>query len=113
MKVELTGMEFFAFHGCLEAERKNGNTFLVDVEYSYDATDAAAGDDLAFAVDYSGVYAIVRQQMEIPSNLLENVAWRIKTAILAGFPEIQDLSVSVSKLDPPVGGPCVRSRVTL
>ena len=28
--IELTGMEFHAFHGCLEQERKEGNTFVVD-----------------------------------------------------------------------------------
>ena len=29
-KIELIGMEFHAFHGCLPEERTNGNTFVVD-----------------------------------------------------------------------------------
>lgn len=28
--IELTGMEFHAYHGCLESERTEGNTFIVD-----------------------------------------------------------------------------------
>lgn len=28
--IELEGMEFHAYHGCLEKERREGNTFIVD-----------------------------------------------------------------------------------
>lgn len=112
-RVELSGMEFFAFHGCLEAEKREGNTFRVDLEYSYDAAQAASTDDLSSAVDYSAVYEIVRREMAIPSNLLENVAFRIRAAVKAEIPGIDELKVSVSKRNPPVGGPCNWSKVTL
>lgn len=112
-KVELSGMEFFAHHGCLEAEKREGNTFRVDVEYNYDAAGAAKSDNLDDAIDYSAVYDIVRREMGIPSNLLENVAFRIKTAIESEIPGVLDVKVSVSKRNPPVGGPCEWSKVTM
>lgn len=112
MKVELTGMEFFARHGCLEEERRDGNNFLVDLSYEYDGLAAARGDDLSLAVDYSAVYAVVAREMDIPSNLLENVALRIAGALESEIPGIRNVSVSVSKKNPPVGGPCGWSKVT-
>lgn len=113
MKVELIGMEFFARHGCLEEERLEGNTFRVDVEYVYDGSEAALTDDLTAAVDYSAVYPVVKREMDIPSNLLERVAYRIKTSIEREIPGIRDVKVRVLKKNPPVGGPCEWSGVTL
>ena len=105
-------MRFQAYHGCLEEERRDGNTFLVDVTYTYDAVEAARKDSLEEAVDYSRVYDIVSREMAQPSNLLENVAWRISEALKREIPEIQSLKVRVAKQNPPVGGPCEWSAVT-
>lgn len=41
-KITLTGMRFYAFHGCLEWERQHGNDFQVDLECSLDLGKAAA-----------------------------------------------------------------------
>ena len=106
-------MRFQAYHGCLEEERRDGNTFLVDVTYTYDAVEAARKDSLEEAVDYSRVYDIVSREMAQPSNLLENVAWRISEALKREIPEIQSLKVRVAKQNPPVGGPCELSAVTV
>lgn len=111
--VRLTGMEFKAFHGCLESERTEGNKFGVDIEYNYDISTAAISDDIADAVDYSQIYAIVRREMAIPSNLLENVAHRISTAVRETFPRITSGRVTVTKYNPPVGGKTESSSVTM
>jgi len=113
MTVELIGMEFFSRHGCLEKERTEGNTFLVDVSYGYDSAEASLRDDLSSAVDYSKVYSVVKREMDVPSSLLENVAFRIKSSLEDEIPGIGDVKVSVAKKNPPVGGPCEWSRVTL
>lgn len=112
MKVELEGMSFFARHGCLESERRNGGEFRVSVRYCYDASKAAITDDLRHAADYSKVYPVVKREMEKPSMLLENVAWRILCALEKALPEVSGLEVCVSKKNPPVGGPAEWSSVT-
>jgi len=104
MRMELRGMHFHAFHGCLEEERIHGNEFVVDVDYLAESGDAAKSDCLEDTVSYADVYDIVSAQMAIPSNLLENVAYRIREAISAAFPTLEDLHVSVAKKNPPVGG---------
>ena len=103
--IELLGMEFYAFHGCLEEEKDSGNDFTVDFRCRYNLKEAAGTDELAHTLDYSEIYWIVAEQMRQPSDLLENVAARIFDAILQAHPEITEMEVRVAKLNPPVGGP--------
>ena len=110
--IELAGMEFHSFHGCLESERREGNTFVVDFVCDCDLTAAAGSDSLEDTLDYSAIYRIVASQMSTPSNLLEHVASRIVDAISAAFPELGAFKVTVSKKNPPVQGPAAWARVT-
>ncbi len=111
--IELEGMEFHAFHGCLEKERKDGNTFMVDFHAETEMKKAVNTDELNKTIDYGRVYDIVAEQMAIPSNLLENVAGRILESIRKEFKEILFCKVRVSKKNPPVNGNCAWSRVTV
>lgn len=112
-KIELLGMHFKAYHGCLPEERVNGGEYVVDFRCSVNPESAIQTDDLEDTLDYSAVYRIVAEQMAIPSNLLEHVAGRILDAIEEAFPELEEFEISVSKLNPPVGGPVDCARVTL
>jgi len=103
-KIVLTGMRFFAFHGCLDFERKHGNDFQVDLECNLNLHPAAEKDDVSLTADYSELYNIVSEQMEKPSNLLENVAGRIGKAIKERFPQIIECAVTVTKFNPPYDG---------
>lgn len=111
--VKLEGMLFHAYHGCLESERRDGNTFMVDLSFSYDCEAAAWSDSLRDAVDYGKVYDIVAREMSKPSNLLENVAWRISRAVSEEIQDIHDVHVCVAKKNPPVEGNVEWSKVSL
>lgn len=106
-------MKFHANHGCLPVERLEGAEYLVDFSCDRDIREAAVSDRLEDTLDYSRVYDIVAGQMALPSNLLENVAWRISEALRAEFPDLEHFSVRVTKLLPPVSGDCASSSVTL
>ena len=112
MTVELVGMEFHSYHGCLESERQEGNTFMVDFRGKASLKKAAKSDDLNDAQDYAEVYKIIAAEMEKPSNLLENVAARIVDAINRSSLGFWFVQVRVSKKNPPVGGLCSWARVT-
>ncbi len=111
--IELEGMEFKAYHGCLEQEKVRGNVFTVDFKGELDLSAAAASDNLNDTLNYGEIYDIVSEEMSIPSELLENVAGRIVTAIEKAFPQLLSFSVRVSKKRPPVDGVAQWSRVTL
>lgn len=111
--IELEEMRFWAFHGCLEDERKKGNIFLVDFKGEMDLSKASESDALEDTVNYAAIYEIVKAEMEIPSDLLEHLAGRIVKSIALNFPEFRQFSVRVSKRKPPVGGPVQWARVTL
>lgn len=112
-KIELCSMKFFARHGCLEKERIDGNEFVVDFSCHCALDKACRSDSLSDTIDYGRIYSIVSAQMERPSNLLENVAWRIIQAVKQEFPQLKDICVSVSKKNPPVGGECEWSKVSI
>lgn len=110
--LELEGMEFHAYHGCLEHERLEGNLFTVDFKATFDMSKAALSDCLDDTLDYGAVYDVIAHEMETPSDLLENVAGRIVKAIEEQFPSVS-FSVRVSKRNPPVRGAAAWSRVTM
>ena len=111
--IELEGMEFKAYHGCLEQEKVRGNLFTVDFRGELDLSAAAESDRLADTLNYGEIYDLVSEEMSVPSELLENVAGRIVKVIEKRFPQLVRFSVRVSKKRPPVEGIAQWSRVTL
>ena len=111
--VALEGMEFFAFHGFYDEEQRIGNKYGVDLKVYVDLTTAAATDSLPRTVNYEQLYAIVLAEMGTRARLLEHLGQRILARVLAQFPHIARVEVSVSKFNPPLGGICTRARVTL
>ncbi len=111
--IELEGMEFRAFHGCLEREKVVGNDFIVDFRGEVDMSAAAESDNLQDAVNYAEIYDVVKEEMAKPSDLLEHVAGRIVKTLEAKFPQFTSFSVRVSKKRPPVNGVVQWSRITM
>ena len=46
-------------------------------------------------------------------NPAGGVAGRIRDAVEAAFPDLEEFEISISKLNPPVGGPADVARVTV
>ncbi len=111
--IELEKMEFHACHGCYPLEQVVGNRFLVDVRIEADLSKAAMSDDVADTINYLNVFELVREQMSIPSHILEHVAQRIADAIQLRFPQAGKVQVKVSKLAPPLGGKIEKVSVTV
>ena len=111
--IELVNMEFYAYHGCFREEQIIGNKFTVTLTVETDLSIPAESDELSDAVNYQELYKLVKKEMEITSKLLEHVAKRIVVSIHQSFPAIKKITVSISKLYPPVGGKVEASRVVL
>jgi dihydroneopterin aldolase len=103
-KIQLEGMEFFAYHGCFREEQLIGTKFVVDLDIEYETSSAEQSDHLHDTLNYQEAYRIVKKEMEIRSNLLEHVARRILEAMKKAFPSAGKTVVKISKLNPPLGG---------
>ncbi|HKI89618.1 MAG TPA: dihydroneopterin aldolase [Draconibacterium sp.] len=112
-RIEIEGMHFYAYHGHFEAEQIVGNPFNVDLVLETNCDNAAKSDNLKDALNYQAVYEIVQKEMMQKSRLLENVAKRILDALYLSFPSIENATVKVSKLNPPMGGQIEKVSVTL
>lgn len=111
--ISIKGMEFFAYHGCFSEEQIIGNHFIVDLDMITNTSKAQQNDDIAETVNYQAVYGFVKNEMEKNSNLIEHVAHRIINVVQKEFPEIDEITLTVSKLNPPVGGKVDRVCFTL
>lgn len=103
-KIFLRNVRFRAFHGVLPQEGIVGNDYLVNLVLDYDFSSAMKTDDLQGTLNYAEVYQKVREEMAVPSKLLEHVAGRIAHRLFSDFPEIQKLQLSITKVNPPMGG---------
>ncbi len=112
-KVSLKGLEFFAYHGYYNEEQKIGNKYVVNLTVTADLTMPSVSDQLAETINYEELYALVRACMQEKSRLLEHVAFRIGQAVFDRFTNVQTISLSVSKLNPPIGGISERAEVEL
>lgn len=103
--IEINRMKIYAHHGVLNREKTVGNVFEISLKLVTEiATEAYKDDQISGTINYASIIDLVKQEAIIPSQLLENVSYRIKTAILKKFPAIIHGSINVAKLLPPISG---------
>lgn len=111
--VRLTGLRAYGRHGVYDAERAEGQEFIVDVALELDLAPAAASDDLRDTVDYGELadrlVAIVSGD---PVNLIETLAARLTDACLADE-RVTAATVTVHKPHAPIPHPFADVSVTL
>ncbi|SDD73441.1 dihydroneopterin aldolase [Pricia antarctica] len=103
-KVRIDNIRVYAHHGCLKEETAIGSEYRVDVSVDADLSKASLSDALSDTVDYVHINHIVKQEMEIPSKLLEKVGQRIITRIFDEIDIVNKAKIWVSKINPPIGG---------
>lgn len=106
-EISVNRIKVYAYHGVSPQERTVGADFYVTVSALVDVEASAWRDDqLEGTADYSRFVSIARREMAVPSKLLEHVASRIASAILAECPSVQKVSVTIEKENPPLGALC-------
>ena len=102
--IQVNNIKLYANHGCLEEEEKIGSEYRVDVEVKANLRKSSKTDDLMDTVDYVHLNHIVKEEMAIRSKLLEEVAQRILNRFFKELKMIKKATVSVAKINPPIGG---------
>ncbi|KAA6300176.1 MAG: Dihydroneopterin aldolase [Candidatus Ordinivivax streblomastigis] len=99
----LENIIFHAYHGILPQESKTGNTYILTLRLKADITSAIETDELAGTVNYVDVYHVLKEEMDIPSKLLEHVGGRIVRRLFHDFPTIEEIELKLAKQNPPMG----------
>jgi len=102
MKIEtaLENLEFFAHHGIYPEEREKGGTFCVNVWLIKDVPEEKQFKKLEEVIDYEKIYGIIRDEMQKPRDLLEEVAKSILDRISADHVNILSIKVKITKYKP-------------
>lgn len=103
-KVVVKNIRVYANHGCLKEETIIGSEYSVDVKVNANLQKASKIDALSNTVDYVHINHIVKEEMAQPSKLLEHVGKRILARIFSEIVMVKKAEVSVSKINPPIGG---------
>jgi len=99
----ITGLAIHARHGVMEHETELGQRFVIDLELHTDLSDSARTDRLADTVSYPDVIATTTATFKNTSyKLLERAAGAVAEAILANFPRIEAVKITVHKPHAPI-----------
>jgi dihydroneopterin aldolase len=101
-ELAVTGIECYGHHGVFDFERREGQTFVIDLVLGVSTASAAASDDLHDTVDYGSLVAKVKASVERdPVDLIETLAQRIADVCLLDA-RVEWARVTVHKPDAPI-----------
>jgi dihydroneopterin aldolase len=99
----VTGLSLHAYHGVMQHEAKVGQTFKLDLVLSIDLAAASRSDKLAHTVSYDQIVDVVSSTFcEKRFRLVEAAAGAVSEAVLARFPQITNVRITVHKPHAPV-----------
>ena len=102
--IKVENIRVNAFHGCLKEETKIGGEYRVDLMVKANLDSSSKSDKLNDTVDYVLLNKIVKEEMAIPTKLIETVVKRILDRVFLECELVTKVTVSVSKMNPPIGG---------
>ena len=102
--IKVENIRVFTNHGCLKEETAIGSEYRVDLEVKANLQKSAITDELSDTVDYVLLNRIIKEEMIVASKLLETVAKRILNRIFSESDMVTKATVSISKINPPIGG---------
>jgi len=102
-RIFISGLSLHAYHGVMPHEAKVGQTFSIDIELDIDLSDAARSDKVIDTVSYDKVVdcasdAFCGQRF----RLIEAAAGRVADAVLAAFPRVRAVRVTIHKPHAPI-----------
>ncbi|MHA8066446.1 dihydroneopterin aldolase [Aquirufa sp. ROCK2-A2] len=111
-QVKLKDVRFYAYHGYFPEERILGNWFILNLEVLV-LNSQAIDDKLNQTLDYGTLYAICKQVMNHPVDLLETVLEAILEKLKHTSSQIKQIKLSLVKENPPLGLSAGSSSISL
>lgn len=109
----LDNVRCYAHHGVMPQETTVGAMFSVNIRAKYPFDKALHSDHVDDTLNYAAIYDIIKEEMKIPSKLIEHVAGRIGETIFRKFPLVESIDISIAKANPPMGADLTSASVEL
>ena len=117
-RIFVRGLALHAYHGVMAHEAKVGQTFKLDLDLEIDLSAAARSDKVVDTVSYDKVVNCTSEAFCAKRfRLIEAAAGQVADALLASFPRVRSVRVTIHKPHAPidatfddVGVTLVRSR---
>lgn len=104
--IRLTRVTAIGYHGVFDHEKRDGQPFITDAVLHLDVGAAAETDDLSKTADYGAVAEAIVAMVTGPSfDLIETLSVRMTEKILAEFPVVQAVEVTIHKPKAPIQVP--------
>ena len=100
--VKVENLKIYAFHGCMEEEKIIGGDYVINICAVCCVGKKAFEDEIGGTVDYVDLARIAKREMSVRSRLLEAVVKRIIDCCFNEISVLDQISVTVSKLSPPI-----------
>ena len=111
--VKVENLKIYAFHGCMEEEIVVGSDYIVNIQAVCFVGNDAFNDVISNTVDYVDLTRIAKREMMKRSKLLEAVVKRIIDSSFEEIDVLNRISVTVSKLNPPINADVEAVSVTM
>ncbi|HVZ53233.1 MAG TPA: dihydroneopterin aldolase [Pseudolabrys sp.] len=113
-RIFIKGLSLHAYHGVMAHEAKVGQSFSIDMELTIDLSDAARSDKVRDTVSYDKVVECASAAfMAQRFRLIEAAAGRVADAVLAAFPRVRAIAVTIHKPHAPIAANFADVGVTL
>jgi 7,8-dihydroneopterin aldolase/epimerase/oxygenase len=102
-RIFVKGLALHANHGVMAHEAKVGQTFTLDLDLEIDLSAASHSDKVADTVSYDKVVDCVSEAFCAQRyRLIEAAAGRVADAVLAAFPRVRSVRVTIHKPHAPI-----------
>lgn len=100
--IEIRGLRVFAHHGVFPEEKRDGQTFVIDVTLTADLSAASTSDDLADTINYGELsHRIAAAVQETRFDLIERLAGHLLDLVMADD-RVEVAEVRIAKPAAPV-----------
>ena len=113
-RIFIKGLALHAYHGVMAYEAKVGQSFSIDLELEIDLSAAARSDKVMDTVSYDQVVECAREAFSAQRyRLIETAAGVVADAVLAQFPRVSSVAVTIHKPHAPIAATFSDVGVTL
>jgi dihydroneopterin aldolase len=102
-RIFIKGLTLHAYHGVMPHEAKVGQSFSIDMLLDIDLSTAARSDKVADTVSYDKVVDCAKTAFSAQRfRLIEAAAGSVADAVLAEFPRVLSIEVTIHKPHAPI-----------